>query len=48
VLRAVARDKKRVGDSLPFVLVSEPGDARIGCEIAQEQLQDAVAELATR
>jgi shikimate kinase/3-dehydroquinate synthase len=48
VLRAAARDKKRVGESLPFVLVGEPGDARIGCEVAQDELQSAVAELAQR
>jgi len=46
VLRAVARDKKRVGESLPFVLVGEPGDARIGCEIAPGELRSAVLELA--
>jgi shikimate kinase/3-dehydroquinate synthase len=48
VLRAVARDKKRLGESLGFVLVSEPGDAQIGCEIAPEELRGAVAELAQR
>ena len=26
----------------------EPGDARIGCEVAQDELQSAVAELAQR
>lgn len=48
VLHAAGRDKKRVGESLAFVLVSEPGDARTGCEIAQDELQSAVAELAQR
>jgi 3-dehydroquinate synthetase/shikimate kinase len=48
VLLATARDKKRVGESLPFVLVSKPGDAQIGRQIAPEQLRSAVAELAAR
>jgi shikimate kinase/3-dehydroquinate synthase len=48
VLRAAMRDKKRVGQSLPFVLVSEPGQAQIGCEVAQDELQSAVAELTRR
>ena len=45
-MRATARDKKRVGDELPFVLLSEPGHARPGCVVAAAQLQAAVAELA--
>jgi shikimate kinase/3-dehydroquinate synthase len=48
VLRAAMRDKKRIGESLPFVLVSEPGDAQIGREIAQDELRSAVVELAQR
>ncbi|HEX3434693.1 MAG TPA: bifunctional shikimate kinase/3-dehydroquinate synthase [Solirubrobacteraceae bacterium] len=46
VVQATARDKKRVGDELPFVLLSEPGQARPGCVVAAGQLQAAVAELA--
>jgi hypothetical protein len=37
-----------LGGSLGFVLVSEPGDAQIGCEIAPQELRAAVAELAPR
>ena len=29
VLEAIARDKKRVGASVPFVLVSAPGDVAL-------------------
>jgi shikimate kinase/3-dehydroquinate synthase len=46
VLAAAARDKKRVGETLPFVLLSEPGDPRTGCEVSDVELRAAVAELA--
>jgi len=46
IVRAVARDKKRVGESVPFVLLAEPGEPRIGCEVAPQELRAAVAELA--
>jgi 3-dehydroquinate synthetase/shikimate kinase len=46
VLAAAARDKKRVGERLPFVLLSEPGEPRTGCEVPAGDLQAAVAELA--
>jgi len=45
VVAATARDKKRLGGSVPFVLLSAPGDVRIGCEVAQDELRAAVAEL---
>jgi shikimate kinase/3-dehydroquinate synthase len=45
VLEATERDKKRLGKSVPFVLLSEPGDVRFGCEVAVERLRDAIAEL---
>jgi 3-dehydroquinate synthase len=48
IVRATARDKKRVGETLPFVLVVEPGQARVGCEVAASELRAAVAELAER
>jgi shikimate kinase/3-dehydroquinate synthase len=48
VLAATARDKKRVGQTLPFVLLSEPGEPRTGCAVAPADLQAAVAELAER
>jgi shikimate kinase/3-dehydroquinate synthase len=46
VVAATARDKKRVGRELPFVLLSQPGEARPGCAIAEQELEAAVAELA--
>jgi shikimate kinase/3-dehydroquinate synthase len=46
VLRASARDKKRLGDTLPFVLLSAPGEVRIGCAVAAADVRAAVAELA--
>jgi shikimate kinase / 3-dehydroquinate synthase len=45
VLEAIARDKKRVGESVPFVLVKAPGDVEFGCEVAAEDVRAAVAEL---
>ncbi len=48
VVAAVAHDKKRLGTTnTPFVLVHAPGDVRIGCEVAPEDLRAAVAELAS-
>jgi len=46
VLEATARDKKRVGSRVPFVLVQAPGDVRVGCELASDEVRAAVAELA--
>jgi shikimate kinase/3-dehydroquinate synthase len=46
VLEAIARDKKRMRDGVPFVLVDAPGDVRVGCEVADEDLRAAVMELA--
>jgi shikimate kinase/3-dehydroquinate synthase len=46
IIDAVARDKKRLGASVPFVLVRAPGDVEFGCEVAPSELVDAVAELA--
>jgi len=46
VVEAVARDKKRLGDRVPFVLVKAPGEVRTGCEVADDELRAAVAELA--
>jgi shikimate kinase / 3-dehydroquinate synthase len=45
VLEAVARDKKRVGASVPFVLVRAPGEVEFGCEVAPAELEAAVAEM---
>jgi shikimate kinase/3-dehydroquinate synthase len=46
VVAAVARDKKRVGEKLPFVLPRAPGDVLVGCEVGAGELRTAVAELA--
>jgi shikimate kinase/3-dehydroquinate synthase len=46
VLAAAMRDKKRVGETLPFVLLSRPGEPRTGCELQAGELEAAVAELA--
>jgi shikimate kinase / 3-dehydroquinate synthase len=45
VLQATERDKKRVSGELPFVLLKEPGEPRIGCRVAAPELRAAVAEL---
>ena len=46
VLEAIARDKKRVGSEVPFVLVRAPGEVEFGCEVAPGDVRAAVAELA--
>ncbi len=46
VIAASARDKKRLGASVPFVLVRAPGEVEFGCEVPPEDLRAAVAELA--
>ncbi|HEX7609827.1 MAG TPA: bifunctional shikimate kinase/3-dehydroquinate synthase [Solirubrobacteraceae bacterium] len=46
VVEATGRDKKRLAGRVPFVLMAEPGDVRIGCEVGAEELRAAVAELA--
>jgi shikimate kinase/3-dehydroquinate synthase len=45
VVEATARDKKRLGASVPFVLLDGPGQVRIGCEVAPDELRAAVEEL---
>jgi shikimate kinase/3-dehydroquinate synthase len=45
VIEAVGRDKKRLGDKVPFVLLDGPGRVRLGCEVADADLRAAVAEL---
>jgi shikimate kinase / 3-dehydroquinate synthase len=46
VLTAVSRDKKRLGTGgVPFVLLSQPGEPRIGCEVSDSELRAAVTEL---
>ena len=45
VIEAIARDKKRVGDRVPFVLVDAPGEVVIGREVPAEELRACVVEL---
>ncbi|HEY2767995.1 MAG TPA: bifunctional shikimate kinase/3-dehydroquinate synthase [Solirubrobacteraceae bacterium] len=46
ILAAAAHDKKRLHGTVPFVLLDAPGAARVGCEVRQQDLHAAVAELA--
>jgi shikimate kinase / 3-dehydroquinate synthase len=48
VVDATARDKKRRGGRVGFVLVEGPGDVRPGRPVAEGELRAAVAELAGR
>jgi shikimate kinase/3-dehydroquinate synthase len=45
IVAATARDKKRLGAQVPFVLLTAPGEMRIGCEVAPDELRAAVSEL---
>jgi shikimate kinase/3-dehydroquinate synthase len=45
VVAATTRDKKRTGESVPFVLLDEPGRARTGCVVALDDVTRAVEEL---
>jgi shikimate kinase/3-dehydroquinate synthase len=45
VLAAIARDKKRVGERVPFVLLDAPGEPRTGCEVEPDDVRAAVLEL---
>ncbi len=46
VAEATLRDKKRLGDAVPFVLVEAPGAVRHGQAVSGDQLRAAVAGLA--
>jgi shikimate kinase/3-dehydroquinate synthase len=46
VVAATARDKKRVGAEVPFVLVRAAGDVRHGERVPAAELRAAVRELA--
>lgn len=46
VVEATARDKKRLGDKVPFVLLRAPGEVSVGCDVPEDELSAAVAELA--
>jgi 3-dehydroquinate synthetase/shikimate kinase len=48
IVQATRRDKKRVGENVPFVLLAAPGDALTGCEVPESELRAAVAELQSR
>ncbi len=45
VVEATQRDKKRVGERVPFVLVRAPGEVLYGCEVGGDDLLSAVREL---
>ncbi len=45
IVAATARDKKRVGAHVPFVLVHAPGEVESGREVSDLELRAAVAEL---
>ena len=46
VLAYLARDKKRRGNGVPFVLVESPGVVTPGHDVAADQLRSAVEEVA--
>ena len=48
ILAATMRDKKRTGAQVPFVLLSAPGDVRVGCHVRAAELRAAVSELQAR
>ena len=45
VVEATRRDKKRIGEEVPFVLCEAPGDVRHGAQIAPGEVLEAVAEI---
>ena len=46
IVAATTRDKKRLGrGAVPFVLLSEPGEPQIGCDVSESELRAAVREL---
>ena len=46
VMPALRRDKKRVGEQVPFVLVAAPGDVRHGIDVPEDEVRAAIEELA--
>ena len=46
VLQYLARDKKRAGGVVPFVLVEAPGEVTPGHEVGADELRAAVEEVA--
>jgi shikimate kinase/3-dehydroquinate synthase len=47
IVQATVHDKKRLGESVPFVLVQAPGEVSVGNEVPMAELEAAVAELAS-
>jgi len=47
VVEMVSFDKKKTDAGIGFVLLSEPGSPRVGCQVEQRELAAAVGELAT-
>jgi shikimate kinase/3-dehydroquinate synthase len=47
VLEASTRDKKRLGEHVPFVFLTEPGEVSVGREVAADELRAAVQELSS-
>ncbi|HWX95671.1 MAG TPA: bifunctional shikimate kinase/3-dehydroquinate synthase [Solirubrobacteraceae bacterium] len=45
LLEAIARDKKRTGAGVPFVLISAPGEVQTGCEVEEAELRASLEEL---
>ena len=45
VLEALARDKKRLREAIPFVLVREPGDVFVEDDVPSDDVRAAVTEL---
>jgi shikimate kinase/3-dehydroquinate synthase len=45
VLATTRRDKKRLGEQVPFVLLDAPGEAKTGCHVGEADLRAAVIEL---
>jgi shikimate kinase / 3-dehydroquinate synthase len=45
VLAALARDKKRLADEVPFVLVRAPGEVDYGCQLPAAEVRGAIEEL---
>jgi shikimate kinase / 3-dehydroquinate synthase len=45
LIEAIGLDKKRLGASVPFVLLAAPGEVQVGCDVAPAELRAAVEEL---
>jgi shikimate kinase / 3-dehydroquinate synthase len=45
LIEAIARDKKRAGAGVPFVLVTAPGEVQTGCEVDEADLRASLEEL---